>query len=363
MVAPVSGLQVKDISLNGPPNSFGYKPVHLTLRRTWYRQERPYNLPLPFTLAQKRIMQYATSDLVNYQTVSTGVHTHDLSLLMEQTYNLAYEKLRNKILGEEAQLANAVLERVKTLESLHKRVTQLIRFTKAVKKFQWDEAAVILGFKRDQKSRVVNLHNLRTSAKAFGDNWLEFHFGWEPLVGEIGRCVELLQGDYPALQAYGKQDMPKNTANHYFNSGFNHVHDLFSSVKVRVATGIKITNPNLFLADQFGVVNPASVVWEAIPFSFAVDWFVNVGEFLNSWYPFPGCTLINPYRTYYRTTTQNHLIVHQTGAPYQSWKAEEVTVTRAAGIVGPTLRIRPPKAVSAVRAATAVSLLTKLLKS
>jgi hypothetical protein len=31
-----------------------------------------------------------------------------------------------------------------------------------------------------------------------------------------------------------------------------------------------------------GVLNPASVYWETIPFSFVVDWFVDVGGYLNA---------------------------------------------------------------------------------
>lgn len=36
------------------------------------------------------------------------------------------------------------------------------------------------------------------------------------------------------------------------------------------------------LLRSFGLNNPAAVVWEAIPFSFVVDWFVNVGDALKS---------------------------------------------------------------------------------
>jgi len=36
------------------------------------------------------------------------------------------------------------------------------------------------------------------------------------------------------------------------------------------------------LIHAFGVNRVASIVWEAIPFSFVVDWFVNVGGFISS---------------------------------------------------------------------------------
>jgi hypothetical protein len=36
------------------------------------------------------------------------------------------------------------------------------------------------------------------------------------------------------------------------------------------------------LLHAFGVVRVASIIWEAIPFSFVVDWFVNVGDLIGN---------------------------------------------------------------------------------
>jgi hypothetical protein len=33
-------------------------------------------------------------------------------------------------------------------------------------------------------------------------------------------------------------------------------------------------------ADLFGLSSPIAMVWEMIPFSFVIDWFINVGDFL-----------------------------------------------------------------------------------
>jgi hypothetical protein len=37
------------------------------------------------------------------------------------------------------------------------------------------------------------------------------------------------------------------------------------------------------LVTAFGVNKVASIIWEAIPYSFVVDWFVNVGDMIRRW--------------------------------------------------------------------------------
>lgn len=41
-------------------------------------------------------------------------------------------------------------------------------------------------------------------------------------------------------------------------------------------------------ADRLGLTNPALLAWELIPYSFVIDWFINVGEFLEASGSFTG---------------------------------------------------------------------------
>lgn len=43
---------------------------------------------------------------------------------------------------------------------------------------------------------------------------------------------------------------------------------------------VPVTFPGLEVQDSLGLTNPALVVWDKIPFSFVVDWFVPIGSFL-----------------------------------------------------------------------------------
>jgi hypothetical protein len=122
-----------------------------------------------------------------------------------------------------------------------------------------------------------------------------------------------------------------------------------------------VSNPNLYLASQLGFVNPAAIAWELVPFSFVVDWFVNVGEFLNNFTDLWGLTVTDPYTSILCTG------VGQFSGLWNSDPGYSVTYTnvycsRSTSLSGAALRVRPWKGVSPVRAATAISLLVQQLR-
>lgn len=52
--------------------------------------------------------------------------------------------------------------------------------------------------------------------------------------------------------------------------------------RMRVIYEYSLGNSVFHNLSSFGVTNPASLAWELLPFSFVVDWFLPVGDFLSS---------------------------------------------------------------------------------
>lgn len=52
------------------------------------------------------------------------------------------------------------------------------------------------------------------------------------------------------------------------------------------------------VATQYGIANPALVLWEMVPFSFAVDWFLDIGGYLESLGALNGLVIDDYWRTY-----------------------------------------------------------------
>jgi len=121
-------------------------------------------------------------------------------------------------------------------------------------------------------------------------------------------------------------------------------------------------SPNALLLSQLGLVNPASLAWELVPFSFVVDWFANVGDFLASFTDTVGCTLSNTAVT---TTRENGQMTQFNGYYGTTWKASYKSMNRVIYLgspPGPTLKLRPFKGLSISRGLTSVSLLLQNLK-
>jgi hypothetical protein len=137
-----------------------------------------------------------------------------------------------------------------------------------------------------------------------------------------------------------------------------------------------VNNPNTLLMNQMGFINPASIAWEAVPFSFVVDWFANVGQVLNSATDFVGLSMKNPFTTKFQHIVQD-VVAAGTYPVYYNYphvhsvlewitlyiaKYESVYVTRTTSITGPVLALKPFKGFSPIRGLTAASLLVQTLK-
>lgn len=53
-----------------------------------------------------------------------------------------------------------------------------------------------------------------------------------------------------------------------------------SGVKVRL--DYELENPFVATLAQLGITNPAELIWELVPYSFVIDWFVPVGNYLSA---------------------------------------------------------------------------------
>lgn len=61
-------------------------------------------------------------------------------------------------------------------------------------------------------------------------------------------------------------------------------HEVVARINIRASYDLNLGGADDLLqaaCSALGLMNPAKIVWNAIPFSFVVDWFVNIGNFLD----------------------------------------------------------------------------------
>lgn len=132
-----------------------------------------------------------------------------------------------------------------------------------------------------------------------------------------------------------------------------------------------VENPNLHRATTLGLTNPAAIAWELVPFSFVVDWFIPIGNFLNSWTDFLGLRFEDSYNTRY-VKVENLRLYNGSGVPpghpayKEIYRANSICMARAVqrelGTISPVIYPKQFKGFSVIRGATAISLLIQTFK-
>jgi len=121
-------------------------------------------------------------------------------------------------------------------------------------------------------------------SRRFADGWLEYQFGWLPLLSDIYSAVDLYKNRLHEGMRVGRS--------YTTNGGFS-VRSNDSTFKraerirkygpvAKAAIRTRVTNPNLRTLSEMGLLNPLSFAWDMLPYSFVVDWVLPISSILKS---------------------------------------------------------------------------------
>jgi hypothetical protein len=123
---------------------------------------------------------------------------------------------------------------------------------------------------------------------------------------------------------------------------------------------ISVDNPNVALLEMLGLLNPLSIAWELVPWSFVADWMFNISGYLDSWSAFAGLGLQEAYTTKGQTTNWTSVCIHG------SCSGQEGAVSRGLGVPSnplPNFAILDNIGSSLTRAANSLSLAVQVIDS
>lgn len=121
--------------------------------------------------------------------------------------------------------------------------------------------------------------------------YLKYVYGWKPLMQDVHGLIELSkQNSASALLLHASRKTTSET-----KSGSKQIKDISDNRTVRVeGYNIKTVVKSSLWAqidpdyqgsralNQLGLLNPASLFWELVPFSFVVDWVLPIGSVLQA---------------------------------------------------------------------------------
>jgi hypothetical protein len=243
-----------------------------------------------------------------------------------------------------AQLGADFAERKQSFNSLVTRVTQLTNAARALKKGNFKLFLKTLGIKRTTRRKV---------ASDAGGLWLEYSFGWKPLVDDIYSAVQVLQQPLRSkiVKGRAKGSVVVTTV---INPTYYRTYTWLDRFQMRAR--VIVDSWIGWKANELGLTNPLSIAWEVVPFSFVVDWFVPIGKYLQSLTDFVGLSFDQSCYTWYGILDRDDVSsgVHRI--------ARRMDLLRSLGLPAqPRLRSRFTGFYSA-RGANAIALLSSTLK-
>lgn len=151
--------------------------------------------------------------------------------------------------------------------------------------------------RRDLSGLRRFIQDPRAVIRKGADYWLQYEYGWKPLVGEVwGAANELWNPQLrtPIMSFTRRFPACQTTLIPTPNrEGFGVV-DLRGHLKWY----FKLSNQYMGTTmDKIGLSNPLSLGWNLIPYTFVVDWMFPIGNILDSWTPPQGTDFIGGYST------------------------------------------------------------------
>lgn len=170
-------------------------------------------------------------------------------------------------------------------------VNALVDLTKAYKECRKGNVARALRTLGAPVDKMPEWHRQKYpkfKSKIPSDRFLEISYGWLPTLGDIHEILSQGFGKEIKFEAKGKAkfrvqeliQIKKDTLgpNNQVINGEVYLSQR-STVKVLAKFGIKSHLSGALTS--WGIDNPLALAWEALPYSFVVDWFFNVGSYLN----------------------------------------------------------------------------------
>jgi hypothetical protein len=216
----------------------------------------------PVNLFWKDGVSYESATKALVRSVATSISDSAWKALPDLEAKVV-EKIYDKINRNQVHLGNLVAERAQTAQmivDLYKSIYSLILLKK--------------GF---LKSLVSLINDPWRTTKRISNGVLAFKFGIEPLANDLAKALKVI------LEGQGDGLVTVRANSKRFISGKNIGGCVFTGL-VEVSMVCKATVDNDFtrIASDTGLLDPSQILWEVTPWSFVVDWFIPVGNFIQS---------------------------------------------------------------------------------
>jgi plasmid maintenance system antidote protein VapI len=225
-------------------------------------------------------------------------------------------KLRERIVGSDFDMSVFLGEGHQTLELIADTAKRVKTALDGFRGMDPGKVAKALGVSPARVRDIMRKNpsgrklSLAESASRAGQAWLELQYGWLPLLSDAQGAAQALaqQLNEPAVQTYRVRRTVKETKCPV-NANIKN-YEYRAEVRGQVIARISEVN----VASLNGLLDPSSMAWELLPWSFVIDWFIPIGNYLSA----RGLAQ-SVSGTFVTTVTQREYFHTESGLPLNMW--------------------------------------------
>ncbi|UHR49823.1 MAG: maturation protein [Sanya levivirus 1] len=209
-------------------------------------------------------------------TMSFGSYqSFDESLLDQATLD-AYSDLYQKV----ANVADLIRTRQETASMVVNRLRSMVSLARDLRHGRIEQASKRLG-------RSLHPNPKTRSGQPLGARWLEYSYGWSPLVQDVYNILDkgfgpimFRSSGFASNDLFDTKTKTFGTPSSFYGMETHEV-GVTSLQSAKCFLFAEVPGSAVSAISAWGLDNPALLAWEALPYSFVVDWFLPVGDYLN----------------------------------------------------------------------------------
>lgn len=247
-------------------------------------ESAPFDYSYKALIGRTRVWGDEALHLIYFTSTGLSFTTGDVQV-PSFVENRAIAEALLKVQDMKVDYGTALAEFRKSVDYLAKRMGDILFFIRLLRRGRFVEAARAIRARIQRDSRGKPFGVPKTAAQA----WLEFQYALMPLIYDVYGTFELIKSGFREDDKIFKVTRTVKTpvnVDDYWSSSTTGVRHSVSSGKAmasaRVVLNGRVTSPAMFALSNLGLLNPAVVAWELVPFSFVIDWLVPVGDWLQS---------------------------------------------------------------------------------
>lgn len=206
---------------------------------------------------------------------SIGPLSHDKGSL-----NKAIDRAIDAVADRKINLAQVFAERAQTVRLIQNTLLQIGGAAWMLRRGNWKGACESLGY-----------HPRRKPTGQPSKDWLALQYGWLPLLNDVKGAAETLAQKMLGnallikVQQSAKYDWPDYSHTHRKSFAGDVLGDFrwdFNGGVTNSKCQLTFTVNNQFQRDAqvLGITDPLTLAWELLPWSFVIDWFIPIGNFV-----------------------------------------------------------------------------------